>query len=48
MQYYWKIKSFKSKEAMTDWLEEHSPHIQWHEVFVNNGHAIEYRHLRVI
>lgn len=43
----WKIKQFKSREEMLKWLEKREGHIQYHEVFVNNGYAVEYRKLRI-
>ena len=46
--YYWKIKTFKSKESMSKWLAKNEHKIQWVEVFVNNGYAVEYRRLRRI
>lgn len=41
----WKIKVFKTKEAMEKWLQRNSHKVQWQEVFVNNAYAIEYRKL---
>lgn len=42
----WKIKTFRTKEAMQNFIDKNSNKIQWQEVFVNNGLAIEYRKLR--
>lgn len=44
----WQIKTFKTKQAMTEWLAKYGHRIQWDELIVCNGYAIEYRKLRVI
>lgn len=40
------VKSAGSKQKA--WIKRHGHNNQWHEVFVNNGLAIEYRPLRTI
>lgn len=42
----WKIKTFKTKQAMENFLAKNQNKIQWVEVFVNNAYAIEYRKLK--
>lgn len=44
----WITKEFKSLAAMKAWLEIHGDSIQWTELFINNGYALEYRKLRVV
>lgn len=46
--YLWKIKTFKTIEAMNSWLEKNDHHIQFNEIYVNNAYAVEYRKLRRI
>jgi len=41
----WKLKTFKTKEAMKTWVENHKKRCQIVEVFINNGYAVEYRKL---
>ncbi len=41
----WLIKTFKSKGDMEKFIKKNSSRIQWKEVFINNGYAIEYRRL---
>lgn len=41
----WEIKSFKSKENMKKFIANNKGKIQYNEIFVNNGYAIEYRKL---
>lgn len=41
----WKIRSFRNKENMEKFIEKNKDKIQWQEIFVNNGYAIEYRKL---
>lgn len=43
----WRIRTFKTKENMKKFLVEHK-HIQYNEIFINNGYAIEYRQLKRI
>lgn len=45
---YWQVKCFRTRQAMLNFVLKKHGKIQWHEVFVNNKHAIEYRDLRVI
>jgi hypothetical protein len=40
----WKIRTFKTRAAMMATIAKGG--IQWQEVFINNGYAIEYRKLR--
>ena len=42
----WKIKKFKTPEAMRTFVSKGG--IQYHELFINNGYAIEYRKLRKV
>ena len=42
----WSIKTFRTKEAMERFTTNNR--IQWHEIFINNGYAVEYRKMRVI
>lgn len=44
----WIIKTFKTRQAMEKFIELHRGRIQWNEIFINNGYAIEYRKLRKI
>ena len=47
-QTLWTIKVFRSVEAMKRWVKANDGRMQWHELFVHNGWAVEYRSLRVI
>jgi len=44
----WKIKTFRTIEAMHEFLHKNDGLIQFNEVYVNNAYAIEYRKLRII
>lgn len=44
----WIIKDFQSQEAMDKWLKKMEGKIQYTEIFVDNGFALEYRELKVI
>ena len=44
----WIYKEFKTKKAFDNFLEKKSGKIQFVEVFVNNGYALEYRKLHLI
>ena len=44
----WIIKTFKTREAMENFLKKNAGKIEYTEVFINNGYAIEYRKLRII
>ena len=44
----WNIKVFKSKEKFLQWIEKNADKMQWHEVFVNNAYAVQYKPLLVI
>jgi hypothetical protein len=44
----WITKTFKTKETMNKFVENNKHLIQWNEVFIDNGYAIEYRKLRII
>jgi len=44
----WIIKEFKTRKQMEQFINKNSSRIQWEEVFINNGFAIEYRKLRRI
>jgi len=41
----WILRTFRTKNAMTKFINLHAKNIQWVEVFINNGYAIEYRKL---
>jgi hypothetical protein len=41
----WLIKVFQSRQAMNEWISKRVNKIQWVEVFINNGYAVEYRRL---
>jgi len=44
----WKIKTFRTIEAMHEFLYKNDRLIEFNEVYVNNAYAIEYRKLRII
>ncbi len=44
----WQVKVFKTRKAMLNWIDRNGHKVQWHEVFVNNAWAVDYRPLRVI
>lgn len=44
----WNIKTFKTKQAMQQWIERNDHKTQWHEVFINNAYGVEYKALRVV
>lgn len=44
----WRVKTFKTKEAMAKWVARFGHLYQMQEVFINNGYAIDIRRLRVI
>lgn len=44
----WKIKEFKNRNDMNNFINKNKNKIQWQEIFVNNSYAIEYRKLRKI
>jgi hypothetical protein len=44
----YQIKSFKTREQLNSWIEANDSRMQWHELFVNNAFAVEYRALRRI
>lgn len=41
----WRIKTFKTKEAMENFIRHNNNKMQWKEVFVNNEYAIQYKRL---
>lgn len=43
----WKTKTFKTKEAMKSWLDKREGKIQFDQIFINNGYAVEWRPLRI-
>lgn len=45
---YWQIKCFRTRKTMNDFILKKHGKIQWHEVFVNNRYAIEYKDLIII
>ena len=44
----WQVKTFASKQAMQNFINKNKNKIQYQEIFINNGYAVEYRLLRVI
>jgi len=42
----WKIKEFKTFEAMNEWLSINQSKIQYEVMYILNGYAVEYRPLR--
>jgi len=42
----WTFKAFKTKQVMDKWLSRKAGKIQYVEIFINNGYAVEYRRLR--
>ena len=42
----WKIKEFKTFEAMKKWLSINQSKIQYEVMYILNGYAVEYRPLR--
>jgi len=44
----WEVKEFQTREQMNSFIEKCRNRIQWEEVFIDNGYAIEYRHLRTL
>ena len=44
----WKIKTFRTIEAMNEFLYKNDRLIEFNEVYVNNAYAIEYRKLRIV
>jgi hypothetical protein len=45
---FWKTKTFKSIEAMNNWLSKNDGFIQWNEIYLNNAYGVEYRQLRKV
>ena len=44
----WIVKVFKTRAAMTRWVERNGHRYQWHEIFINNAWGVEARKLRII
>jgi len=44
----WQRKHFTTRFEMIDWIEANESRIQWDEIFVDHGYAVEYRKLRII
>ena len=42
----WKIKEFKTFEAIKEWLFINQSKIQYEVMYILNGYAVEYRPLR--
>lgn len=42
----WSTKKFETSEEMKNWLAKHDGKIQFQEVFIENGYAVEWRWLR--
>lgn len=43
--FYWKIKTFKTYDAMQAWVEKHKHDYQMRQIFLNNEYGIEYKDL---
>jgi len=43
----WISKTFKTRSQMKKFIVTHKNKIEWQEVFINNGYAIEYRKHRI-
>lgn len=41
----WRIKEFKTREEMLKFIGKNEHKMQWHEIFINNKYAIEYKRL---
>lgn len=41
----WKIKEFKTREKMQEFINKNKNNIQYSEVFINNAYGIEYKKL---
>lgn len=48
MSYGWRVKQFKTREAMIAFRERNGHRFQMVEVFINNGYALDIRPLRRI
>ena len=44
----WQIEYFDTKEERDKWLAQNEDQIQYDELFVADGYAIEWRKLRII
>lgn len=44
----WKTKKFKTNAEKEAWIEKNKDKIQYTEIFINNGYAVEYKPLRQI
>ncbi len=44
----WTTKTFKTADAMRQWIERHDGLVQWEEIAVNNGYGVQYRKLRKV
>lgn len=44
----WNSKRFKSRDEMLAWIKRHEGLIQYNEIFIENGYAIEWRRLRIV
>ena len=46
----WKTRTFETREQMENFIKYYSEKygLQWQEIFINNGYALEYRFLKVI
>lgn len=50
----WKVKQFRAKNGImadarrrfNEWVDKNGDRCQWHEVYIANGYAVEYRLLR--
>ena len=41
----WRIKEFKTREEMLNFIGKNGNKMQWHEIFINNKYGIEYKRL---
>jgi hypothetical protein len=46
MAFYWKTKTFKTRELMLHWWNNNKYRYQMVEVFIDNGFALEYKSLK--
>jgi hypothetical protein len=44
----WTVKTFKTLAAMRAWIDRNAYRVEFREVFINNGYAVDYRPLRRI
>jgi hypothetical protein len=42
----WRVKTFKTSEALNKWVIRHGSKVQYNLIFLNNGFGVEWRPLR--